>query len=284
MPATLYIVATPIGNLEDVSERCRRVLSESDVIAAEDTRRAGKLLHHLNLGRKELISYYDQVEEAKADRLIQRICEQELSLSLISDAGTPCVADPGYRLVRRAHERGVPVHPIPGPSAMTALISASGLPSDRVLFVGFLPTKTKALQEELQSWSQLEGSVVFFESARRLEKTLAAISSRYPQAEICVGRELTKIYEELHWGSVESILAKFQGDKVLKGELVVMLRRDGQHVGGQMRASQIEERLRSDLRSGMRLKEILRERQHLGLSRSELYQKVLEIKKEMQGE
>ena len=149
----IFIVATPIGNLDDLTPRALATLRNVDIIAAEDTRNTRKLLTHFNIQGKELVSYHDHVEDTRSEQLVERLLRDGLSLALVSDAGTPCVADPGYRLVRHAKQNGIKVHPVPGASALTSLVSASGLPSDRVLFVGFLPVKESDIRREIQSWS-----------------------------------------------------------------------------------------------------------------------------------
>jgi len=219
----LYVVATPIGNLTDLSSRAAKVLEETDLIAAEDTRVTAKLLNHLNIKGKELKSYHNFNEESQAVQLVERILREGISVTLVSDAGTPCISDPGYRLVNYAQKNGIRVIPVPGASAMTALVSASGLPSDRLLFVGFLPTKAKALSDEVQSWAHLRVSVVFFESARRLNKTLEVIAKAHTAAKVAIGRELTKIYEEVKQFDIQEALSWSREHTHLKGEMVIMI-------------------------------------------------------------
>ena len=169
------------------------------------------------------MSYYDQVERQKAPQLIERLIEQDLTLVLVSDAGTPCISDPGYHLVAEAHKRGVAVHPIPGPSAVTSLVSASGLPCNKFAFVGFLPTKKSALEREISSWAKTEMPVVYYETPRRLEKSFKIIESFYPEVTVCVGRELTKMHEEIKTMSIGEAISWSQSHGVLKGEAVVMV-------------------------------------------------------------
>ena len=219
----LYIVATPIGNLDDMTVRAQRVLESVDLIAAEDTRRAKQLLSHLGIGKKELISYYDHVEQEKAPKLVDRMLDEGISLALISDAGTPCISDPGYRLVAEAHRREVTVVPIPGASALGALVSASGLPSSRFTFVGFLPAKDGALESEIQSWNQAFGAIVFYESTRRLKKSLSVIQRFHPEAQIAVGREMTKLHEEITLFPIAEAIDWCQSHENMKGEAAVMV-------------------------------------------------------------
>ena len=279
----IFIVATPIGNLDDLTPRALATLKNVDMIAAEDTRNTRKLLTHFGITGKELISYHDHVEETRSKQLIERIMTDQLTLALVSDAGTPCVADPGYRLVRLAKKEGITVHPVPGASALTSLISASGLPSDRVLFVGFLPTKESELRREIQSWSVARAAVVYFEPTRRLEVSLAAIAEIYPDAEVSVGRELTKMYEEIETLPVEEMLSWIRGHGVLKGEAVVMVHPNVSSDAEEARdeASAVALAKAAALKgflAGKTLKDLLKELGGLGLPRTELYQLLLEVK------
>ena len=280
MNPVIYVVATPIGNLDDLSSRAIRVLQEVDLIAAEDTRRARQLLSHLGIQKKEVVSYYDQVEVSKAASLIERLEQQSQSMALISDAGTPGISDPGYRLIKLAHEREIKVHPIPGPSALTALVSASGLPNDRLLFVGFLPPKSKALKDELASWRPTRASILFFEATRRLEKTLRAVKEVYPEAQVCIGRELTKMYEDIITGSIDQVLEAVASQTNFKGEAVVMLWL-GNHSCANVDITQLTDSLRADLQAGKSFRDILIAYKDLGIPKSELYQKLLEIKEDL---
>ncbi len=223
MSAQIFVIATPLGNLEDLSPRARRVLEEVDFIACEDTRRTGQLLQLLAIPKKELVSYYDAVEDHRAPALIDRIQEKAQSLALVSDAGTPAIADPGFRLIRLAHEANIPVIAVPGPSTLSTLISVSGLPSDRVLFVGFLPRKKNQLMAEIQSWKRIRASIVALETPPRVEAALRVIAELVPNAEICIGRELTKLHEELRMFSITEALDWAVGHTHLKGELALMI-------------------------------------------------------------
>lgn len=276
----IFVVATPIGNLDDLSPRALAILKSAQLIAAEDTRHTLKLLSHFGIGRKEMVSYHDHGEEARARSLLERIRRDELTLALVSDAGTPCIADPGYRLVSQARALGVPVHPIPGPSALTALVSASGLPSDRFLFVGFLPTKKQALRTELESWSGLRASIVFYESPRRLVETLASIAERYPGARVAVGRELTKLHEELVVLDVAAALAWAETHSAMRGEAVVMVDLSQVQIG--MAAPELEAHIRVEaaqlFADGATLRDALTLFRDRGIARPLLYQWLLEVK------
>jgi len=280
--SAIYVVATPIGNLDDLTLRAIKVLKNVDIIAAEDTRRARQLLQHIGRDKAEVISYFDHVEREKAPQLVDRLIQNSLSLALISDAGTPCISDPGYHLIREARKRGVTVHPVPGPSALTALVSASGLPSDRLLFVGFLPNKKMALEKEIASWRSLQASIVFYEAPRRLKVSLTVIHELYPNAEIVIGRELTKLHEEILLTDPEGALAWCSHHDFLKGEAVVMVRvgdppAETQETKDSKRDALIQE-AREQFRKDATLKDLLGLYRDRGLSRSELYQLLLEAK------
>ena len=280
--SVIYVVATPIGNLDDISLRAVRILKNVDLIAAEDTRRARLLLQQIGREKAEIISYYDQVEKEKSVQLIQRLQEEVISLALISDAGTPCISDPGFRLIREARRAGIKVHPIPGASALTALVSASGLPSDRVLFIGFLPNKRSALIKEIKSWAQFEASIVFYEAPRRLKQTLAAIEEFYPYAELVIGRELTKLHEEIISTDIKGAQTWCHDHEFLKGEASIMLRIGENPAGSAQNVEDLRSQLgreASDLfQQGSSLKDLLQLFKDRGLSRGELYQLLLKSK------
>ncbi|MBI3302125.1 MAG: 16S rRNA (cytidine(1402)-2'-O)-methyltransferase, partial [Deltaproteobacteria bacterium] len=204
MPGTLYIVATPIGNLEDITLRALRILKEVDLIAAEDTRRTRKLLTHYGISTS-LTSYFDQDEASKAPLLIEQL-KTGKKIALVTDAGTPGISDPGHRLVRGAWEAGLKVVPIPGPSALTALLSCAGLATDRFAFEGFLPAKRGRRVKALEKLRNEERTLVFFESARRLIACLEDIRSIFGDREAAIGREITKIYEEILRGRLSRLI------------------------------------------------------------------------------
>ncbi|KRG85712.1 tetrapyrrole methylase [Stenotrophomonas daejeonensis] len=225
--ATLYVVATPIGNLADLSPRAQEVLRSVAAICAEDTRHTGQLLSHFGIG-KPLVALHDHNEEAMAERVVARLLGGE-SLALVSDAGTPLVSDPGFRLVRAARAAGVRVSPVPGACAAIAGLSVAGLPSDRFVFEGFLPAKAAARRERLQRLAGETGTLVFYESSHRIAESLAdmavAFGSERPAA---VARELTKMFETVLDGSLEQLLAAVQADdNQRKGEFVVMVQGAG---------------------------------------------------------
>lgn len=203
---TLYVIATPIGNLEDISQRAVRLLNQVDLIAAEDTRHSGNLLRHLGI-RQTLLSLHEHNEEQQLERLFAELL-QGRSVALISDAGTPLVSDPGYRLVQAAHARGVPVSPVPGASSVVAALSAAGLPTDRFSFEGFLPAKQAARQKALVALAQDPRTLVFFESPRRVVETLTDMVAAFgADREAAVARELTKAFETIRQQPLGELLA-----------------------------------------------------------------------------
>ncbi len=215
----LYLVATPIGNLGDITLRAIETLSAVDVVACEDTRVTGKLLNHLGL-KKRMVRYDDHAEAGARDRLLAAM--REGPVALVSDAGTPLISDPGYRLVRAAREEGVMVTSLPGPSAIVVGLTLSGLPNDRFLFAGFLPNKAKAREDVLRELAAVPATLLFYETAPRLLDALTAIASVLPGREVAVARELTKRFEECRHGSPADLAAHYTAHPP-KGEIVLMV-------------------------------------------------------------
>lgn len=214
----LYVVATPIGNLEDMTLRAIRTLQEVDYIAAEDTRHSLILLQKYQI-QKPLISFHAWSDERKLQQLIGLLKEGK-KIALISDAGTPGISDPGYVLIKAARQEGIPVIPIPGPSAFLAALSASGLPTHQFVYLGFLPLK-KGRKTLLESFAQEHRTIVFYESPHRLLKTLQQLHELYPNRTLVIARELTKIHEEFFKGTAQEAYDHF-AKKGVKGEFVVI--------------------------------------------------------------
>jgi 16S rRNA (cytidine1402-2'-O)-methyltransferase len=220
-PGTLYVVATPIGNLADVTERARAILAAVDLVACEDTRTTGVLLTHLGLHRP-LTAYHEHNETEAAESLATQIAAGK-SIALVTDAGTPALSDPGFRLVRACRRRGLPVVPVPGPSALTAVLSASGLPTNGFLFVGFLPAKSAARLAFLEKYRDFDYTLALYESCHRIDKFAAEIVEKLGPARIvCLAKEVTKIYETFLVGPAADVLARL-GKTSLKGEFVVLI-------------------------------------------------------------
>ncbi len=247
----LYIVATPIGNLEDVTQRAIRVLKEVDLIAAEDTRHTRKLLAHYGIAAK-LDSYYDEVEAEKAPLLVKEL-KNGKSIALVSDAGTPTLSDPGFRLVREAVRAGVSVIPVPGPSALLAVLSVSGLPTDRFVFEGFLPSKKRERRERLQSLRLEERTLVFYEAPQRLRATLADMLELFGDRELVLGREVTKLFEEFVRGRISEVITAIDR-KEPRGEITLVV---GGSAGENIPLEdEIKTEIQGLLRQGLRVKEI----------------------------
>jgi 16S rRNA (cytidine1402-2'-O)-methyltransferase len=217
---TLYLVATPIGNLEDITLRALRVLRECDVVAAEDTRRSGQLLKYFGIS-KPLLSYFQFNEAKRSEEIIERLRRGE-KIALVTDAGSPGISDPGERVVRAAIAAGFRVEAIPGACALVAGITASGLPTDEFHFVGFLPHKSGQRKNKLESLKTVEGTLVFYESPYRIEKLLSELNAIFPEREVALARELTKKFEEFLRGKPAELLEVAQKRK-LKGEFVVLV-------------------------------------------------------------
>ena len=219
-PGTLYLVATPIGNLEDITLRAVRTLRECDLVAAEDTRRTGSLLAHLGI-RKPLLSYFQFNEARRSEEILRRLAAGE-KIALVSDAGSPGISDPGERVVRAARAAGLRVEAVPGPCAVVGALTASGLPADEFHFVGFLPRKPGQRRRKLESLRRLPGTQIIYESPYRVEKLVGELDLLYPGRQVVLARELTKRHEEFLSGTPAALLAIMRQRK-LKGEFVVLL-------------------------------------------------------------
>ena len=217
----LYLVSTPIGNLSDISLRALAVLARASVIAAEDTRHSRKLLSHFSL-QSELTPYHEHNAERERPRLLARI-HAGAAVALISDAGTPLVSDPGYKLVREALDQGLTVTSIPGPSAALAALTSAGLPTDTFLFAGFLPPKSGPRQSRLATLKEVPATLILFETAPRLSKSLADMAAVLGPREAVIARELTKLHEEVKRGTLDELASALARDEELKGEIVVVI-------------------------------------------------------------
>src|SRR5437016_4225449 len=219
-PGTLYLVATPIGNLEDITLRALRTLKECDLVAAEDTRRTGQLLKHFGIS-KPLVSYFQFNEAKRSEEIIERLRRGE-KMALVTDAGSPGISDPGERVVKAAIAAGFRVESVPGPSALVAALTASGLPSEEFHFIGFLAHKSGQRRKKLEALKSFEGSLVLYESPYRIEKLLTELNEVFPDRQVVLARELTKKFEEFLRGTPASLLEVVK-QRSLKGEFVVMV-------------------------------------------------------------
>jgi 16S rRNA (cytidine1402-2'-O)-methyltransferase len=217
---TLYIVSTPIGNMEDITLRALRILKEVDLIAAEDTRRTGLLLKHFGI-QASLTSYFEGNEAKKREFILAKLNEGK-NVALVSDAGTPGVSDPGFRLIQLVIENQLPIIPVPGSSAVITALSVSGLPTDAFLFKGFLPHKSKKRRGLLRELENVRETIIFYESPHRISETLRDILEILGDRETVLTRELTKVYEEIIRGKVSQILNQV-GDRTLKGEITLVI-------------------------------------------------------------
>jgi 16S rRNA (cytidine1402-2'-O)-methyltransferase len=221
MPGALFLVATPIGNLEDITYRAVRILREASVIACEDTRQTRKLLDHFQI-QKPTVSYHEHNEAERAAELVSRMLAGEC-VALVSDAGMPLVSDPGYRLVRAAIESEIPVQPVPGPSASLAALAASGLPTDAFHFAGFLPPKSAQRTKLLESLAEEPATLIFYEAPHRVLEALETIEATLGPRRVVVARELTKIHEEFLRGTAAEIRAELASRDAVKGEITILV-------------------------------------------------------------
>ena len=219
-PGTLYVVATPIGNLEDITLRALRVLREVGLVACEDTRRTRTLLTHFGI-HVPVTSYFEHNKMAKGPAILKTLREGK-SVALVTDAGTPGISDPGFLLVREAREAGIPVVPVPGPSAVVAALSAAGIPADRFVFDGFLPVKPGKRIHRLEALRELQMTLVCYESPHRILAALEAIGQVFGQVEIILARELTKQFEEIVRGTPEALRERFAAGTV-RGEFTLVI-------------------------------------------------------------
>jgi 16S rRNA (cytidine1402-2'-O)-methyltransferase len=272
----LYVVATPIGNLEDVTLRALRVLREVDLIAAEDTRRTRTLLERHGIARP-LTSYYDAVERTRAPALVERL-RDGTSVALVSDAGTPRISDPGHHLVRAALAAGIRVVPVPGPSAVTALVSVAGFPTDRFVFEGFLPTRAGARAARLAELATEPRALVFFEAARRLDAFLTAAETALGDRDVVIGRELTKRHEELVQGRLADVRRTLAARAPLRGEVTVVVA--GAAPTARAEPVDVDAEIRAGRAAGRGLRELSHEiARRTGLSRRDVYRRALELER-----
>ncbi len=271
LPPGLYIVATPIGNLGDITLRACAVLRGVAAVACEDTRVTGRLLNHLGI-KQRMIRYDDHASEADRARLMALMADQPVAL--VSDAGTPLISDPGYRLVRDAREAGVAVTSLPGASAAIVALTLSGLPSNRFLFAGFLPAKAKARQDVLEELAAVPATLVFYETAPRLAQSLAAIGEVLPGREIAVARELTKKFEECRTGAPEELAAHFAASPP-KGEIVLLIAPPGAPAPKQFNSDAL---LLAELGTTKASQAAGKVAKLTGLDRKLLYARALELK------
>lgn len=271
----LYLVATPIGNLRDISLRALDVLAGVDRVVCEDTRVSGKLLAHYGI-RQSLSAYNDHTSPSRRAGIVKALAGGQ-SAALISDAGTPLLCDPGYKLVRDCRAAGIDVTAVPGANALLGALQLSGQPGDKFSFLGFLPPKRAARLALIKKWGATSGSVIAFETAPRLAATLEDIGSLYPVRPVCVARELTKIYEEVRTGTAAELLEFYRANGLPKGELVLVLAPPEEEIFE-------EKTIRTLLSAALKNMGTKEAASHVakgtGLSRKELYSIALDIRRE----
>ena len=272
MPAgRLYIVATPIGNLEDITYRAVRVLGEADLIACEDTRQTRKLLEHYGI-HKPTISYHEHNEAERSAELAGRLADGAI-IALVSDAGVPLISDPGYRLVSAAIKAGIPIEPVPGPSAAIAALAASGLPTDAFHFGGFLPSKPGQRTRVLEELAHEQATLVFYEAPHRVLEALETIDKVLGPRQVVVAREITKLHEEFLRGTAAEVRAQLASRAAVKGEVTLLI---GKATEAAPDTTPLDEAVEGLVRSGIprmdAIKQVARQR---GLSKREVYQRVV---------
>lgn len=271
---SLYIVATPIGNLEDLSIRAKNILTLVDVIAAEDTRETKKLLNliGINYSNKKFIAYEDHFEQEKTQEIINLIKEGK-NVALVSDAGSPLISDPGYKLVRECRKQDIKLTTIPGCCAVISALQLSGLPTNRFMFAGFVPNKDKARDTFFRELKDLNSTIVVYETAVRILKTLYVIKEILPLSEVSIVREITKMYEECIFGNIDDVIKKIE-EKPIKGEIVIVIspREDNECY------INIDEELKKELENSSLKDAVKKITDKYKLKKSDVYEKALEIK------
>lgn len=274
LPGTLYVVATPIGNLEDLTFRALRILQEVDLVAAEDTRHSRKLFNHYGI-KTPLTSYFEHNEAAKGEQLV-KVLSSGKNVALITDAGTPAISDPGFLLVQLCRSGKIPVASVPGPSAVTTALSIAGMPTDRFIFEGFLPTRKKACSDRINTFFDEQRTVVCYESPRRLLKTLDLLLELLgDKRKIAVVRELTKLHEEVYSGCLPEVIAYFVNTGV-RGEVVLLIAPPDVSVPDE---SIIDALIRFRSESDLPMRQIVKHvAKQFGLPGSDVYKESLKLK------
>jgi len=277
MPGTLFLVATPIGNLSDITHRALQVLKDVDLIACEDTRHTHKLLSHYGISTKT-ISYHEHNEQQRTAQLIDML-RQGSNIAVVSDAGTPSISDPGFRLVRSAIENDVTVVPVPGPSALISALVAAGLPTDEFFFGGFLPARSNARRARLNELRSVPGTLIFYEAPHRLAATLKDAHEILGEREAVVARELTKVHEEIKRGRLSKLASDYADEKDTRGEIVLLIDRNvlgSAPVEAVSIAALVDQFEQEGMDHRAALKKAARE---LGLSRAEAYRRLVSERK-----
>lgn len=274
MAGTLFVVATPIGNLADITQRAIKTLREVDLIACEDTRHTQKLLNHFGIQTKT-ISYHEHNEQQRTEQLIEKL-KQGSNIAVVSDAGSPAISDPGFRIVRSAIDQDLNVVPIPGPSALISALTVAGLPTDEFFFAGFLPSRSLARRTRLQGLASIPGTLVFYESPHRLAATLKDALEVLGEREAVVARELTKLHESLRRGKLSELAEHYATAEEPRGEIVLLIDRTVLKNDFKETTKSVSELVADFESAGLdnraALKKAARE---LGLSRAEAYRQLV---------
>ena len=267
----LYLVATPIGNLEDITLRALKVLKNADIIACEDTRNTQKLLNHYEITGKKLISYHEHNEDKMSDKIIEYL-NDNLEVALVTDAGMPCISDPGYTLVRKIKEQGLSVTALPGANAgLTALVS-SGIEAYNYTFYGFLPRKSKDLKQKLECILKEKTTGIIYESPYRIKNLVTEIAKIEPTREISVAREITKMFEQIETQSAENILARLGEDIKEKGEFVVIISPNKVEEDKEINLEDIVEIIYNKVQNGEKKSEAIKNTaKEFGINKKEVY-------------
>jgi len=282
MTGVLYIVATPIGNLEDISLRAIATLKAVDLIAAEDTRHSRQLLNHLGIDTR-MLSCHEHNESSRSVEILQKLADGS-DIALISDAGTPLISDPGYRLVSAAQQQGIRVTPVPGANSVIAALSAAGLPTENFHFAGFLSAKTLERARQLQAMADLPATLVIFESSHRIDRLLEQVAQIFPRNPCVVAKELTKLHEQFLRGSAAELLQRFAQDPKLKrGEFVVLIDNSASGEDAALDADDIGmlEILLDEVSVKMAVKIAMR---LTGKKKNEIYQQALRLREAREAE
>lgn len=273
----LYIIATPIGNLGDISARATEILENASVIACEDTRVTKKLLSLLNISNKKLfIPLHDHNEEEQAQKLIDLIANENKAIALVSDAGSPLISDPGYKLIKHCREQNIYITVIPGCCALISALQLSGLPTNRFLFAGFIPNKEKARADIFSELKDTKATLVFYESANRIVKSLNSAKEIFGDREMSVAREITKMFEECTNGTAEELIAYYTA-KEPKGEIVLMIAPAGEKDNSELDIENILQEKMQNLSLKMAVKATVEE---YNLNKNEVYELALKVKNE----
>lgn len=273
----LYLVATPIGNLNDISARALETLRSVDLIACEDTRHTLKLLNHFGI-KNRLVSYHEHNESERSTELLEEL-EEGRSVAIVTDAGTPGINDPGFRIVELARNAGIEIYPVPGPAAFVSAVIASGLPTDSIFFGGFLPSKGTERRKRLEEVRMVPATLVFYESPHRLAKSLVDCAETLGDRRACVAREITKLHEEFACGRLVELAARFESGT--KGEIVLVIERASEDLNAAgVGTGSLEDRIRQLESEGLDQKSALKKAaKEFGIGKSEAYRRLLQSNK-----